>query len=317
MPGSRLDDEDRRRIAAWLTEGLGYAEIARRLGRPTSTISREVARNGGPGGYRANHAQQATERRARRRRPGAPPRAPAATDAYGRDAAAVLAFAEDFAALMVQIGLPPMAGRVLAHLITTDSGSLTSADLVRKLQVSPASISKAIGYLEGLDMVRRERDPRRRRERYLIGDDVWLRAWTASARKNTMWADTARRGVRIFGAGTLAGARLNEMARFFGRLSANMAGGPGQAAVNDMLAVLAALVHAGEPLTAGQLATALGWHPDRVTESLRNAAGYPDISDPIALQTLESGAYSVTARRHRLTPAQRQALDGHRRCTPD
>ncbi|WP_433182265.1 helix-turn-helix domain-containing protein [Actinoallomurus sp. CA-150999] len=310
MPGSRLDDEDRRRIAAWLTEGLGYAEIARRLGRPTSTISREVARNGGPGGYRAGHAQQATARRARRRRPGAPPRASA--DAYGRDAAAILAFAEDFAALMVQIGLPPMAGRVLAHLITTDSGALTSADLVRQLQVSPASISKAIGYLEGLDVVRRERDPSRRRERYLIGDDVWLRTWRASARKNTMWADTARRGIRIFGLGTPAGARLNEMARFFARLSANMAGGPDQAAVDDLLTVLAALVHAGEPLTVGQLATALAWRPDRVAESLRNAERYPDIGGPVMVRTLASGAYSVTARRHRLTPAQRKALDGYR-----
>lgn len=42
MPGARLTLEDRRQIAGWMTEGLGYAEIARRLGRPTSTISREV-----------------------------------------------------------------------------------------------------------------------------------------------------------------------------------------------------------------------------------------------------------------------------------
>ena len=43
MPGGRLTQEDRRHIAAGLAEGLGYAEIARRLGRPTSTVSREVA----------------------------------------------------------------------------------------------------------------------------------------------------------------------------------------------------------------------------------------------------------------------------------
>ncbi|WP_345439185.1 GbsR/MarR family transcriptional regulator [Actinoallomurus vinaceus] len=312
MPGSRLTEQDRRRIAAWLTEGLGCAEIARRLGRPTSTISREVARNSGPGGYRADHAQQSTERRSRRRPPGSPPRAPAARNTHGRNAEAVRSYAEGFAALMVEIGLPRMAGRVLAQLITTDSGALTSADLVRQLQVSPASVSKAIAYLEGLDVVRRERDPRRRREWYVIGDDVWRRAWTASARKNIMWADTARRGVRIFGATTPAGARLDEMARFFARLSVNMTGGPGQAAISDVLTVLAALLHAGEPLTVEQLAVALGWHPDRVTGSLRDAERYPDIGGPVMLQTLESGAYTVTARRHRLTAAQREALNRHR-----
>ena len=58
MPGARLTHEDRRRIAAWLADGLGYAEIGRRLGRPTSTISREVTRNGTPGEYLADHAQQ-------------------------------------------------------------------------------------------------------------------------------------------------------------------------------------------------------------------------------------------------------------------
>ncbi|NUT46387.1 MAG: helix-turn-helix domain-containing protein, partial [Saccharothrix sp.] len=51
MPGGRLTDEDRRDIAAGLALGLGYAEIARRLGRPTSTVTREVIRNGGPGDY--------------------------------------------------------------------------------------------------------------------------------------------------------------------------------------------------------------------------------------------------------------------------
>ena len=47
MPGGRLTQEDRRRIAAWLTEGLSHAEIGRRLSRPTSTITREVNRNRG------------------------------------------------------------------------------------------------------------------------------------------------------------------------------------------------------------------------------------------------------------------------------
>ncbi|MFD0661872.1 helix-turn-helix domain-containing protein [Thermocatellispora tengchongensis] len=48
MPGGRLTYEDRQAIASGLADGLDYAEIARRLARPTSTVTREVARNGGP-----------------------------------------------------------------------------------------------------------------------------------------------------------------------------------------------------------------------------------------------------------------------------
>ena len=42
MPGGRLTQEDRRRIAVWLAEGRSQAEIGRRLSRPTSTITREI-----------------------------------------------------------------------------------------------------------------------------------------------------------------------------------------------------------------------------------------------------------------------------------
>lgn len=48
MPGGRLTQQERQQIALGLGDGLAYAEIARRLERPTSTITREVMRNGGP-----------------------------------------------------------------------------------------------------------------------------------------------------------------------------------------------------------------------------------------------------------------------------
>ncbi len=74
MPGGRLTQQERQQIALGLADGLAYAEIARRLDRPTSTITREVMRNGGPTGYRADLAHRATERRAHRRRRTAPAR---------------------------------------------------------------------------------------------------------------------------------------------------------------------------------------------------------------------------------------------------
>lgn len=314
MPGGRLTHEDRQHIASALAEGLAYAEIARRLGRPTSTISREVARNGGSDGYRADHAHRATARRAQRGKPASSPELPAAVGAYGRDPEAVRAFVEQFATLMAQTGLSRMAARVLTCLFTTDSGTLTAAELVQRLRVSPASVSKAIGYLEELELVRRERDPQGRRERYLVDDDVWLRAWMASARKNAIWADAVQQGVDILGTATPAGARLGDMGRFFARLSDDMTGGdgmtggPAATTVDDALTVLAALVHASAPLTVDQLATALGWPPDRVTGALRGAEEHPGITDPVALRSVEPGAYTFSTRPDRLTTPQREAL---------
>ncbi|MBB5953819.1 hypothetical protein FHS29_000389 [Saccharothrix tamanrassetensis] len=223
MPGGRLSHEDRRYIAEGLAEGLGYAEIARRLARPTSTVSREIARNGGPHGYRANRAQRASAWRARRRKPAVRPDAPVPTDGHGSGPGAVREFEREFAAMMIRTGLPPMMARVLACLFTSDTGSLTAAELVGRLQVSPASISKAVNYLEPLEMVKRERDPGHRRERYLIDEDVWYRAWLASTRSMAMWAATTRRGADVLGRGTPAGARFHTTSRFFEHLGHDMA----------------------------------------------------------------------------------------------
>jgi hypothetical protein len=212
MPGPRLTHTDRRQIAAWLTDGLGFAEIARRLGRPTSTISREVSRNGDPGAYRADHAHQAAAERAPRRRPARRPSPPEAAPE----------FADQFAALLATTGLPRMSARVFVCLLLSDRGQ-TSADLVQRLRVSPASISKSIAYLGAMDLVSRVPDPGRRRERYLIADDVWLRAWQTDTGAHSRVAAAAHRGAALLGAGTTAGARLGEMARFFTWLSEQMA----------------------------------------------------------------------------------------------
>ena len=43
MPGGRLTQRERQQIALGLADDLAYAEIARRIDRPTSTITREVS----------------------------------------------------------------------------------------------------------------------------------------------------------------------------------------------------------------------------------------------------------------------------------
>ncbi|MGW6916300.1 helix-turn-helix domain-containing protein [Kitasatospora sp. NPDC054939] len=213
MPGGRLTQLERQQIAVGLADGLAYAEIARRLDRPTSTVTREVMRNGGPTAYRADLAHRATERRAHRRRVAAPQGAEAPPQPYGRDPEAVREYEELFTTVLMQTGVPKMTARVLVCLFTSDAGSLTAAELVQRLQVSPASVSKAIAYLDAQGLVRRERDERRR-ERYVADDDVWYQSMLASARGTAALAETARQGVGVLGSGTPAAARLENVARF-------------------------------------------------------------------------------------------------------
>ncbi|MFK0134233.1 helix-turn-helix domain-containing protein [Streptomyces rubiginosohelvolus] len=222
MPGGRLTQQERQQIALGLADGLAYAEIARRLDRPTSTVTREVMRNGGPTGYRADLAHRATERRAHRRKPAAPRERQASEQPYGRDAEAVREFEEVYAVAMMASGMPLMMGRVLACLTISDSGSLTAQELAQRLQVSPASISKAIAFLDSQGMVRRERDERRR-ERYIVDDEIWYQAMMVSVRSTAQLVETTRQGVDVLGAGTPAAARLEGVARFLDFVSEGMA----------------------------------------------------------------------------------------------
>lgn len=229
MPGGRLTQQERQQIALGLADDLAYAEIARRLDRPTSTVTREVMRNGGPTAYRADLAHRATEHRTHRRRQTAPPRAPGTPpQTHGRDAEAVRAYEEVFTTIFMQSGLSKMTARVLVCLYTTDAGSLTAAELVQRLQVSPASVSKAVAFLESQGLIRRERDERRR-ERYLVDDDVMYQSTMASARATAHLADTARQGVAVLGPGTPAAGRLENIARFTDFISESIARAADQA----------------------------------------------------------------------------------------
>ncbi|MCF0093750.1 helix-turn-helix domain-containing protein [Micromonospora sp. MH99] len=218
MPGGRLTQQERQQIALGLADSLPYAEIARRLDRPTSTVTREVLRNGGPNAYRADLAHRATERRARRRAPASARAGASVPQPHGRDAEAVAEYTETFTTVLMATGLNKMGARVLTCLFTTDSGSLTASELAERLQVSPASISKAIAFLESQSLVRRERDERRR-DRYVVDNELFYQATIASARANDQLVETARQGVAVLGPQTPAAARLENIARFLDFIS--------------------------------------------------------------------------------------------------
>ena len=70
LSGRYLSFTEREEIALWRAQGLGVREVARRLGRTASTVSRELRRNaatrGGNLDYLASTAQWHAERSARR-----------------------------------------------------------------------------------------------------------------------------------------------------------------------------------------------------------------------------------------------------------
>ncbi|MFG3093375.1 helix-turn-helix domain-containing protein [Streptomyces sp. NPDC048202] len=218
MPGGRLTHQERRQIALGLGDSLPYAAIARGLGRPTSTVTREVMRNGGPNAYRADLAHQATERRAHRRRSAVSRGSESAPQPHGRDADAMAEYEETFTAVLMGSGLNRMSARVLTCLFTTDAGSLSASRLAQRLQVSPSSVSKAIAFLESQSLVRRERDERRR-DRYVVDDELFFQATIASVRANDRLVETARRGVAVLGPHTPAATRLENIARFLDFIS--------------------------------------------------------------------------------------------------
>jgi IS30 family transposase len=67
--GRYLSLAEREEISVGLAQRLSRRQIARRLGRPVSTVSREIRRNSVRGTYRAHLAQREAQGRARRPKP--------------------------------------------------------------------------------------------------------------------------------------------------------------------------------------------------------------------------------------------------------
>lgn len=137
------------------------------------------------------------------------------TDVAGRDSEAVSKFVESFAAQLVEAGMQRMPARVFAALLSSDSGTLTSAELSEQLQVSAAAVSGAVRYLAHQHMVSREREPGSRRERYRVHSNQWYEALTNREAVLKRWEGALREGVASLGADTPAGRRMAETLAFF------------------------------------------------------------------------------------------------------
>jgi len=132
-----------------------------------------------------------------------------------RDSEAVRRFIERFGAVLVEAGFAPMAARVFAALLATDSGQLSAAGLAEILRASPAAISGAVRYLIQLGLVTREREPGSRRDRYRVMNDVWYASAVHQDQVLRRWVSTASEGIEVLGEQTPAGRRMAETIDYF------------------------------------------------------------------------------------------------------
>jgi hypothetical protein len=106
--------------------------------------------------------------------------------------------------------------------LLSEDGRRTAAELTRRLKVSPASISVAVNYLIQQGYVRRERDPQRRRDIYVVDDDAWYHTIVISSRQTIEAAQASVAVAKTFGLDRPVGQRLTRIGAFLERVSVDI-----------------------------------------------------------------------------------------------
>ncbi|WP_345752447.1 GbsR/MarR family transcriptional regulator [Microbacterium rhizophilus] len=127
--------------------------------------------------------------------------------------------AERSAAVLAALGFPTMPARILVALLSSESGSLTAAELGRILGVSAAAVSGGVRYLEMIAVVHRVSDPGHRRRRWQIAED-WYNGMTSQSGVYDRGAESLEQLAAVLDPGGAAHARTADSAgflRFVGR----------------------------------------------------------------------------------------------------
>ena len=82
-------------------------------------------------------------------------------------------FVERMGGALTSAGLARLPSRIFSALLIDEDGRMTAAEIGATLGVSPAAVSGAVRYLDGVGMVRRERERGSRRDIFVVDDDAW------------------------------------------------------------------------------------------------------------------------------------------------
>jgi DNA-binding transcriptional regulator GbsR (MarR family) len=83
------------------------------------------------------------------------------------------AFVERLGGALTSAGLARLPSRIFAAVLVDEDGRMTAAEIGEALGVSPAAVSGAVKYLDGVGMVRRERERGSRRDVFVVDDEAW------------------------------------------------------------------------------------------------------------------------------------------------
>ncbi len=83
------------------------------------------------------------------------------------------AFVERLGGALTSAGLARLPSRIFAAVLVDEDGRMTAAEIGETLGVSPAAVSGAVKYLDGVGMVRRERERGSRRDVFVVDDEAW------------------------------------------------------------------------------------------------------------------------------------------------
>jgi hypothetical protein len=140
-----------------------------------------------------------------------------------RDDDAQAHFIEAFGLLLAEAGMPRMAARAFAAILSDDARGLTAGELGRRLGASAAAISGAVRYLTKVGMVRKVREPGARVDQYGLGDDVWYELLVERDAMLTRWERTLAEGAAALGDGPGA-QRLRDSQEYYAFLREELAG---------------------------------------------------------------------------------------------
>jgi hypothetical protein len=155
--------------------------------------------------------------------PTPPPGTPSAAGASSATGAS--RFVERFGSALTAAGLARLPARVFAALLADDDGRMTAAELGEALDVSAASVSGAVRYLQQVRMIHRERERGSRRDVFVVADDAWHDAMINSAEVYGPLRAVLAEGVDLVGGErTDAGARIALSVEFLAFLSAELEG---------------------------------------------------------------------------------------------
>ncbi|MEO0600975.1 MAG: MarR family transcriptional regulator [Myxococcota bacterium] len=126
-------------------------------------------------------------------------------------------YIEEVALFYEDLGLPRIAGRILALLLVCDPPSRTAAELTEELGASKASVSQMTRLLITLGFIERFGVRGSRAAHFRVRDDGFEAMFTQQIAALTALGPMAERGVALVGAG--AGAdrlrKLRALLRFF------------------------------------------------------------------------------------------------------